>query len=395
MRKTLIATLLLGGLATPVLAQNVYVTGSRPVDSEIMPALGTTNSTLGSILSTNTQIGGAVTTGTDKIAAMIQESITNQQQYSSYAQESQNLEHARQSYTVPASVCSDSASGQAAQIAGQAAAKQSALAGGGGIKSSDIKKAFTEPAPPPEQDQYAAADNHGNYCSAKDQKAYGELCKPTDMPGGDTQISSVLTGAGPEGKAPDLTFSQDQTDAAMQYMKNSSLRVVSKQLQKGEVKTDSGKQYVGLMAQYDALQSAAEQPQLENIANSQPNDATKDVLAEDLQTPSAKAYYDDTASAEAKRTGKMSQREFEAFEVGRRYASTDYLTDLGELQGDNLLRESIKIQNLQNWLILGLKQQIQEQSIILGQQLSLRAADTYGPQLQDKLQQVTAGAMRK
>ncbi|ECE0486572.1 conjugal transfer protein [Salmonella enterica subsp. enterica] len=392
------------GMASPVFAQNVYVTGSRPVDSEIMPALGTTNATLGSILSVNTGIGGAITEGTDKIAAMIQESVTNQQQYASYMQESQNLEHARQSYTVPDSICSDSASGVAAQVSATAAAKQSSVASGSSISDNTIKKVMSDPTPPPEQRTYTTATVHGKYCSSTDESAYGDsICKgASDMPGGDTDISSILTGAGPEGKTPDLTFTQDQVDAATMYMENSASQVVSKKLSKGEVKSDSGKQYVGLMAQYDAIQSAARQPQLELIADSQTNEATKDALAESMEAsedngtaPSTKSYFDATASAQAKQTGMMSKREYDEFEVGRRYANTDYLTDLSAMEGDNLTRELIKVENLQNWILLGIRQQLQEQSVISGQQLNLSSATYFGPRLQDKLQQVTAGAARK
>lgn len=148
------------------------------------------------------------------------------------------------------------------------------------------------------------------------------------------------------------------------------------------------------MTEHDAIQSAAEQPQLAMVAASQPNEATKDVLAETLQTPSSKAWYDQNVSAEAKRTGTMSLREFESFEVNRRYANTDYLTDLQEMDGDNLMRESIRVQSLQNALLLGIKQQLQENAILSGQQLSLSSAQYYEPRLAQKLQQAAAGATR-
>ena len=161
------------------------------------------------------------------------------------------------------------------------------------------------------------------------------------------------------------------------------------------MKTDSGRQYIGMMTEHDAIQSAAEQPQLAMVAASQPNEATKDVLAETLQTPSSRAWFDENASAEAKRTGMMSLREFESFEVNRRYANTDYQTDLQAMDGDNLLRESIRIQGLQTAILLGIKQQLQENAIISGQQLSLEGAQYYEPRLAQKLQQAAAGATRQ
>ncbi|EGI5922747.1 conjugal transfer protein TraW [Salmonella enterica subsp. enterica serovar Colindale] len=396
MKRTLTA-LVLGSLTLPALAQNVYVTGSRPVDSEIMPSMSTMNSTLGTILATQQNIGGAINENSDKVTAMMQENSKNQQEYSSFAQESQNLERARQSFTVPDSICSESASGQAAQIAGKAGSLQGKLARGGGVSKTAISEVLRDAPPPPDQDHYGTAAIHADYCSAADYAAYGgtRLCsQESKMPGGDTEIRSVINGAGPEDKTPDLTFSQDQTDAAMMYLKNSSRHVAGKQLTKGEVTTASGQQYLGLMDEYQAIESAAEQPQVEMIANSQANPETKDALTEDLQTPSAKAYYDATASDEAKSTGEMSQREFETFEVGRRYASTDYQSDLQAMDGDNLTRESIRVQNLQNWLLLGIKQQLAESAIIAGQRLSLAAAAAYQPVLSQKLQQVNAGVSR-
>ena len=380
----------------PAFAVTVNVNSSVPITTQVVPQLSTANATLGTILTTNQQIGGAISSGNDKIAAMIQQSTENMQQYATYAQQIQNLEEARRSYTVPDSICSESSSGQAAQISRQAGAKQASLSRGGGVNSSPVKKVLSSKPEAPEKDLFATADIHRNYCTKEDADAWGDLCNGvSDLPGGDKQIRSLLAGAGPEDKAPELTFSQEQTDAAMMYLKNSSRRSVGRALKKGEVKTDSGRQYIGLMTEHDSIQSAAEQPQLAMVAASQPNEATKDVLTETLQTPSSKAWYDANASEEAKRTGMMSLREFESFEVNRRYANTDYQTDLQGMDGDNLVRESIRVQSLQNALLLGIKQQLHENAILIGHQLSLQGAQYYEPRLAQKLQQATAGATRQ
>lgn len=387
-----------GGLmlsAFQVTAMTVNVNSSVPITTEVVPQLSAANGTLGSILSTNQQIGGAVSAGNDKIAAMIQQATENMQQYATYAQQVQNLEQARRSYTVPDSICSESASGQAAQIGRQSGAKQSALSSGGGVRNNAIKQALSSKPAAQEQAQFAAADIHRSYCTREDADAWGDLCNGVSaLPGGDKQVRSLLAGAGAEDKAPELTFTQEQTDAAMMYMKNSARRSVGRALKKGEIKTDTGRQYIGMMTEHEAIQSAAEQPQLAMVAASQPNEATKDVLAETLQTPSSKAWFDENASAEAKRTGMMSLREFESFEVNRRYANTDYQADLQDMDGDNLARESIRVQSLQNALLLGIKQQLQENAILAGQQLSLNSAQYYEPRLAQKLQQAATGGIR-
>ncbi|MDA4230760.1 conjugal transfer protein TraW, partial [Escherichia coli] len=76
---------------------------------------------------------------------------------------------------------------------------------------------------------------------------------------------------------------------------------------------------------------------------------------------------------------QMSAREFESFEVGRRYANTDYQEDLQAMDGDNLMRELIRVQSLSNYLQLGIKNQLRESNIIAGQQLALAADREYRP----------------
>ncbi len=56
----------------------------------------------------------------------------------------------------------------------------------------------------------------------------------------------------------------------------------------------------------------------------------------------------------------MSQREFEAFEAGRRYANTDWQQDLQGMEGDNLLRELLRTTALLNWQMNDLKEQIRQ-----------------------------------
>ncbi len=100
-----------------------------------------------------------------------------------------------------------------------------------------------------------------------------------------------------------------------------------------------------------------------------------------VQSDSAAAYFDQVASPEAKARGYMSTREFEAFEAGRRYANTAYLVDLQEMQGDNLLRELVRITAQMNWQLNDLKEQIRQGNVISGQQLALTARQYYEKQL--------------
>ncbi|AYB48546.1 conjugal transfer protein [Candidatus Williamhamiltonella defendens] len=395
MRKIfLTGTLLLSGHA---LAMPVEVTHSLPISTQVVPALSAINATLAQIAATEFQIGTAINQNSNKLASMLAETAKTQRDQDTFIRKTQRLEAARRSYTVPKSICSESASGMANQVTANATATQSHLAKGNGMAHRHIQTAINTSAEPVEQEQFRAAKIHADYCSAEEYTASGgaPVCKKiSELPNGDIELRSVLSGAGKVGSAPALTLTQAQTDAAMMYLKNTTQRSAGDPLKKGELNTASGQQYQGLLHQYQAIVSAASHPQRALIAASQASPQTRAVLRETLQTPSAAAYFEQQASPEAKRTQSLSQREFEFFEVGRRYANTDYLTDLQSMEGDNLLRESIRIQNLQNWLLLGIKQQLQEGNILQGQQLGLQAVQEFRPLLHQKRQHISAGVSR-
>ncbi|BEL92817.1 MULTISPECIES: conjugal transfer protein TraW [Serratia] len=397
MRLSPLVVLVLSALASPVHAVSVVVTSSVPIETQVAPVLGQMSGTLTGMAATQQQIGAAINQNGGKIATQIEQAAQAQRDQDIFARQTERLERSRRTYTIPDSLCTESGSGMATQVQSRARARQSALSRGQGISNAMIRQGWTAPAPAPEQTAFRAAGVHADYCDATDMAAYGGtgVCtRLSELPGGDKRFTSLLDGAGAEGKAPDLTFDQKQTDAAMAYALNSAPASAGKQLSKGEVKSASGRQYIGLMTQYEAVNTAAREPMLAMVASSQPSEATRDVLKEVMQIPSAAAYFNQTASDEARRTGMMSEREFEQFDVGRRYANTDYQTDLQAMDGDNLARESIRVQAQQNWLLLGIKQQLQKGNVLQGQQLGLNANEVYRPQLQAKLHELSAGGAR-
>ncbi|MHC5209014.1 conjugal transfer protein TraW [Pseudomonas chlororaphis] len=331
------------------------------------------------------KIGTSINENGQKIASTIEADGKTQREFSVGQEKNRKLEEARQRYFVGSNICSESASGGAHEIAGSAQAAKGGMRPGGGAKVSNraIAQVLNTPPIAPEIDSSRAAKVHAQFCDADDFAAYGgsQACPSVSasMPGADKRVDSVLSGAGENGKAPDLTFNQDQIDAARMYVQNSTRRSVAPQLKKGEADTVAGSQYVGLMNQYNAIISAAADPQEQRIANSQPSPATKDLLKEAIISPAAAAYYQQVASETAKSTGMMSAREFESFEVGRRYANTEYQADLQALNGENLQREQIRIASLNNWLMLGIKDELQKANIINGLILASAARDEYTP----------------
>ncbi|WP_241647608.1 MULTISPECIES: conjugal transfer protein TraW [Rosenbergiella] len=395
--KLKLLTVSLLGVSTHAFAYPVTVVASAPITGQVVPALTSIEATLGEILTTDTEIGSAITQASDKNTAVLSEGFQAQRQTDAFGRETDRLEKARASFSVPDSICSESASGVASQVGSSSAAMQSSLSSGSGISNSAIKTAVSSVPVLPAQEDYRSAAIHAKYCTSEEYAQYGgtELCQATSsLPGGDTEVRSVLQGAGSVGKTPDLTFTDDQVDAAMAYLRNSSKHSVGRTLGKGEIKTASGWRYQGLMTQYKSIQNAAMQPQLEMIADSKPNSDTKEALAESLENASAKSYYNDTASAEAQSSGEMSNREFESFEVGRRYANTEYETDLQQMDGDNLMRELIRVQSLSNWIQLGVKNEIRESNIIAGQALALTADKTYGPKMESLMSQISGGVAK-
>ncbi|WP_158700124.1 conjugal transfer protein TraW [Cronobacter dublinensis] len=390
----LLMACILSAIAPRVLAYPTEEMSSIPIQTQVMPALQTMQVTLAEILAAEQETGTAVVQSGDKITTAITEAARTQREAENFNRQTDRLEKARASYTVPDSICSESASGTAAQVSQATRSTASKLSGGGGVSSAAVRETLASLPTTPRQGGYRSALIHASYCTAEEAKRYGGtgLC-PTvsQLPGGDIEARSLYDGAGQPGKDPDLTFNQAQTDAAMAYANNSAKLDAGRTPGKGEIQTATGQEYQGLLTQYKAIQSAAMQPQLDMVAASQPQEATQAALTEARQAASAESYFQQTASAQAKQTGTMSEREFEAFEVGRRYANTAWVTDLQSMDGDNLARELARQQSLANWLALGIKNELRQANIISGQQLALAAKHEYAPQLQALSSQMSAG----
>ncbi|MBD8165398.1 conjugal transfer protein TraW [Erwinia persicina] len=393
-RRKLLAACVLTGLIPQVQAMTVEVTSSVPVERVVAPALRTMQLTLAEILTAETETGTAVVQSAEKTTTAVTEAARTQREAENFNRQVDRLEKARASYSVPDSICSESASGSAAQVSQATRAAASKLSGGSGVSSAAVRETLASLPISPRQGGYRSALIHAAYCTAEEAKLYGGtgLCPGVSpLPGGDTEVRSLYDGAGQPGKESELTFTQEQTDAAMGYVSNSAKLDAGRTPGKGEIQTATGQEYQGLLTQYRAMQSAAMQPQLDMVAASQPQDATRDALTEARQAPSAESYFQATASAQAKQDGTMSEREFEAFEVGRRYANTAWVTDLQSMDGDNLTREMARQQSLANWLAYGIKNELRQANIIAGQQLALAAKAQYAPQFQALSSQLSAG----
>ncbi|ELC6383344.1 conjugal transfer protein TraW [Enterobacter hormaechei] len=392
-----LALAIASSLPTVASALTVNVNSSVPITTQVLPEMATIQATLVEILQMQQATGTAITQNADKIGALINQDGQATRQQMIFNNETQRLEEARQSFSVPDSICSDSASGVAAQSKSASGSTASKLSSGKGVSSSAVRKRISTASEEQARDAFDGANVHAAYCTAAEYDRFGGtgICPAvSQMPGGDSQVRSIYGGAGPEGLAPALSWSQEQTDAAMAYMKNTSRPSAGRTPGKGEVSTVTGRTYVGLLNEYNGIIDAASEPQLSLIADSKPSETTRDALKEALQSPSAAQYFDDVASPEAKAKGYMSQREFESFEAGRRYANTAYLSDLQQMDGDNLTRELIRTTAQMNWQLNDIQELLRKGNVIDGQLLAAFARQSYAPRLKQLESAMNQGAAK-
>ena len=392
-----LALAIASSLPTVASALTVNVNSSVPITTQVLPEMATIQATLVEILQMQQATGTAITQNADKLGALINQDGQATRQQMIFNNETQRLEEARQSFSVPDSICSDSASGVAAQSKSASGSAASKLSSGKGVSSSAVRKRISTASEEQARDAYDGANVHAAYCTAAEYERFGGtgICPAvSNLPGGDSQVRSIYGGVGPEGQAPALSWSQEQIDAAMAYMKNTARPSAGRTPGKGEVNTVTGRTYVGLLNEYNGIIDAASEPQLSLIADSKTSETTRDALKEALQSPSAAQYFDNVASPEAKAKGYMSQREFESFEAGRRYANTAYLSDLQQMDGDNLMRELIRTTAQMNWQLNDIKELLRKGNVIDGQLLAAFARQSYAPRLKQLESAMNQGAAK-
>lgn len=349
--------------------------------------ISSTNGLLTATNSTLINIGSAINSQGDRQATLISQAFDKQREFE-IAQKKQDRQlEIINKYKIPDDICAASLSG------GVSGAKSSATKGAGGkslaggSKNEAVKKAYGNPPVATDVDSAAVAINHKDYCSESDSRMYGgtKFCPAvSDLPDADTQVSSVLHGAAGKNTDNSLTFSEEQTDAALLYTKNTAGRSAGRIPSKGEAESAAGRVYLGMMKEYQAYIDAAQEPQLSLIAASKPNPATKKPLEEAMKVPSMKFYYDSTVSPEAKKNG-MSLRELEAFEVGRRFDNPAYQSELASKNDTELLKELVQTQAVTNYLLLENKRQQEKNNILTGQLLALSAYQQYKDKIDNQV----------
>jgi len=108
--RRLLAACVLAALAPDAFAYPVEVTSSVPAEAiskQIMPL----QTTLAEILAAEQETGTAVVQNADKVTTAVTEAARTQREAENFNRQADRLEKTRASYTVPDSICSESASG--------------------------------------------------------------------------------------------------------------------------------------------------------------------------------------------------------------------------------------------------------------------------------------------
>ncbi len=173
--KTLLAALIatLSGTACQAHAYSVTVVASRPVEEQVIPRMEAIKDVLGNILSTQTATGTAINQNSEKLASVIAQNGQATRQQMIFSNETQRLEEARKSFTVPDSICSESASGIATESKSASASAASKLSKGGGVSNRSIRDRLASAANSPVREAYDGAAIHASYCTEAEYARFG------------------------------------------------------------------------------------------------------------------------------------------------------------------------------------------------------------------------------
>ncbi len=199
---TTLLALLVGCAVIPAThAYSVNVVSSQPVTRQIMPELATIQGIMEEMVRMQTATGTAITQNSEKLATVIaQDGPAATRQQMIFSNETHRLEEARKSFSVPDSICSESASGIAAESRRAAASAAARLSQGGGVSSKPIRERLSRAADSPVREAYDSAGIHAGYCTEAEYARFGgtDVCPAVgDLPGGDGRdCRSLYQGAG-------------------------------------------------------------------------------------------------------------------------------------------------------------------------------------------------------
>ncbi|BCF90118.1 conjugal transfer protein TraW [Paraburkholderia largidicola] len=338
----------LAGAALLSLSNSAFAICDGCVVSAITEAqltLQTAITSLGSSLSTLlNEIDTDIASVGSKMSNSVVQAANTQREMALEVQRQQEMDRVARETELPIDPCATSSSNYALQaVRGAASASSSLRPGGTHVGYTPLDKALNSPVPAVEASRRASASIHAdNYCTPLELQLGYPGCKASQMPDGDADVDSVLIGAGVPGKGVDLTFTQQQQDAARAYARMSIDPQPPESITKAEAGTEVGKLYIAMQKAYQANMSSAIKPLNDLIGSRQPFNGSAQLIQDLKQSDAAAQYFSATASSVAKSTGTMSLAELEDFEAGRRWRNPYWQVEFAALADPTkLMRELV------------------------------------------------------
>lgn len=314
-----------GCVVTAVTTASTLITGA-------VTGLGTSLTTMLTEIDNDIAAIGAKQSGTTAMSGNTQREMATQ------VQQQAETDKALRETQIPIDPCSTSGSNYAMQgVHASNIAASSFRPGGSGSSSTPsnttLSKALgTSPAPSVEASRRATTSIHeATYCSAAEVQLGYPGCTTSQMPDADANEDSLFMGAGTPGKDTDLTFTQQQIDAARAWERAAIDPEPPQSVTKAEANTEMGKLYIAMQKAYEANVSSPEDTINKFIADRVPMPSSAQLITQINQSTAAAQYYAANASPTAKSTGTMSLAELEDFEAGRRWRNPYWQIEFGAM----------------------------------------------------------------
>jgi len=396
MKKKIIAALIGSSalFASPAFAYcDSCVTGAvERMHLGVVQTIETTSSQIAALLQAiNTNLSNVGTKVSDSIA----ETGNKQREMAIEIQRKAEKERIERTTQLPVDPCASSGSNYVSTaMSGSASRSSSYRRGGGGSAPSStvLAKKLNDPTPTTEGTRKQTYAIHAErYCNVVENKLGYAGCSMSNMPDGDSNIDSLLIGAGRPGKEPDLTFSKEQEEAGRAYASLAVDPHGPEHLSKAEAATEQGRLYIAMQKAYQSNMSAAEKPAFDAIAARVPFAGSKKLIEELKKAEGAAKYFDATASKQAKDTGTMSLAELQDFEAGRRFRNPYWMIAMGaEADPTKLQRELIMMQAFTNEMLYQQLRRQEQQDIRLGLILASLTRSEMAPRLEAQRARVAA-----
>ncbi|TDY51835.1 hypothetical protein BX592_106129 [Paraburkholderia rhizosphaerae] len=336
----------LAGAALLSLSSSAFAVCDGCVVGAVKEAEITLQTAIASLGSSLTTLLNEIDTDIASIGSKLSDSVVQaantQREMSLEVQRQQEMDQVARETELPLDPCATSSSNYAVQaVSGAASTSSSLRPGGAHVSYPPLEKALNSPAPSVEASRRASASIHGdNYCTPLEFQLGYPGCKASQLPDGDADVDSIFIGAGMPGKGVDLTFTQQQQDAARAYARMSIDPQPPESINKAEAGTEAGKLYIAMQKAYQANISSAIKPINDLIGSRQPFNGSAQLIQDLKQSDAAAQYFNATASSVAKSTGTMSLAELEDFEAGRRWRNPYWQIEFGAIADPTkLMRE--------------------------------------------------------